>query len=76
LEPSSSSLGPGRLTGLADLVALGGLVLGLALYVMPFWVEGRLPWAFWLTLFSTVLHVFTSRARAGGPPHGHRTGGP
>ena len=33
-----------------DRVALGGLALGLALYVMPFWREGRLRPAFWITL--------------------------
>jgi len=33
------------------------------MYVMPFWREGRLRWAFWLTLVSTLLHVFTSHQR-------------
>jgi hypothetical protein len=46
---------------LLDRVALGGLALGLALYVMPFWREGRLRPAFWITLVSALLHVFTSR---------------
>lgn len=46
-----------------DRVALGGLALGLAGYVMPAWAEGRLKWAFWLTLSSTVLHMFTSHRR-------------
>jgi hypothetical protein len=83
LEPSSSSLGFGRrLLVLADFGALVGLVLGLGLYVMPFWVEGRLRWAFWLTLVSTVLHVFTSRGRSRGrssggvPPGGGRSDNP
>ena len=44
-----------------DRVALGGLALGLALYVMPFWREGRLRPAFWITLVSALLHVYTSR---------------
>ena len=30
---------------------------------MPLWREGRLRWAFWLTLFSTLLHVYTSHGR-------------
>jgi len=46
----------------AVLVALGA---GLALYVMPFWAEGRLRAAFWLTLIATVLHIYTSHKRAG-----------
>jgi hypothetical protein len=70
LAPSSSSSGASKrqrvgLIRLADHAALGGLALGLVLYVMPLWTEGRLRWAFWLTLTSTVLHVFTSHARAG-----------
>ena len=47
-----------------DRAALAGLALGLAIYVLPFWREGRLRWAFWLTLVSTVLHIFTSHRRA------------
>ena len=43
---------------------MGGLVLGLALYVMPLWREGRLRPAFWLTLVATLLHVYTSHKRA------------
>ena len=63
----------GRILRTADRVAVGGQVLGLALYVMPFWTEGRLRWALWLTLASTVLHVFTSHRRAGpGSPGGAR----
>ena len=50
-----------------DRAALGGLALGLALYVMPFWAEGRLRPAFWLTLVSTLLHVYTSHRRSGSP---------
>ena len=45
-------------------------MLGLVLYVMPFWPEGRLRWALWLTLVATVLHVFTSHRRAGSRPPG------
>ena len=44
-----------------DRAALVGLALGLALYVMPFWREGRLRPAFWITLVSALLHVYTSR---------------
>lgn len=50
-----------------DRAALGGLALGLALYVLPFWREGRLRPAFWLTLISTLLHVYTSHARFAAP---------
>lgn len=45
---------------------MAGLSLGLALYVMPFWRDGRLAAAFWLTLLATLLHVYTSHARASG----------
>jgi hypothetical protein len=48
-----------------DRVALSGLATGLALYVMPWWREGRLSAAFWLTLLTTVLHVYTSHGLAG-----------
>ena len=51
-----------------DRVALGGLALGLALYVMPFWREGRLRPALWLTLLSTLLHVYTSHKRFANTP--------
>ena len=47
-----------------DRAAVCGLALGLTMYVMPLWREGRLRWAFWLTLVSTVLHVYTSHAVA------------
>ena len=50
-----------------DRAALAGLALGLALYVMPLWREGRLRPAFWITLVSTLLHVHTSHKRAGNP---------
>jgi hypothetical protein len=50
-----------------DRVALGGLALGLALYVMPFWSEGRLRPALWITLLATLLHVYTSRRAARSP---------
>jgi hypothetical protein len=48
---------------LFDRLALGGLALGLALYVMPFWREGRLRPALWITLIAALLHVYTSRQR-------------
>ena len=47
-----------------DHVAIGGLGLGLALYVMPFWRAGRLRCAFCVTLVATVLHVYTSHRRS------------
>lgn len=47
-----------------DRAALGALALGLGLYVMPWWREGRLYVAFWLTLAATLLHVYTSHERA------------
>jgi hypothetical protein len=43
-----------------DRVALGGLGLGLSLYVLPFWPEGALKYGFWITLASTLLHIYTS----------------
>jgi hypothetical protein len=48
---------------LLDRVALGTLGAGLALYVIPWWREGRLALAFWLTLVATLLHVYTSHGR-------------
>lgn len=62
MEPSSSN---GWIVPL-DRAALGALALGLGLYVMPWWAEGRLRAAFWVTLAATVLHVYTSHKRAGG----------
>jgi hypothetical protein len=47
-----------------DRVALGALALGLALYVLPIWRQGRLRPAFWITLVATLLHVYTSHKRA------------
>jgi len=47
-----------------DRAAVGGLVLGLALYVLPLWREGRLGWAFFVTLISTLLHIYTSHQRS------------
>lgn len=49
---------------LLDRAVLGALVAGLALYVMPWWREGRLAAAFWLTLLAALLHVYTSHRRA------------
>jgi hypothetical protein len=46
-----------------DKLALAGLAVGLAIYVMPWWQEGRLRLAFWITLAATVLHVFTSHRK-------------
>jgi hypothetical protein len=63
LGPSNSNPA-GRFIVALDRVAIGGLVSGLALYVMPLWREGRLRWALWLTLVSTVLHVYTSHKRS------------
>jgi hypothetical protein len=47
-----------------DRLALAGIALGLSLYVAPFWSDGRLKLAFWITFAATVLHVFTSHARS------------
>jgi hypothetical protein len=47
-----------------DRAALIGITLGLATYVVPFWGDGRLRLAFWLTLVATVLHIYTSHAQA------------
>jgi hypothetical protein len=63
LGPSNSSARRRFLIRL-DRAAVGGLALGLTMYVMPLWRQGRLRWAFWLTLVSTVLHVYTSHAVA------------
>jgi hypothetical protein len=52
-----------------DRAALAALALGLVLYVMPWWREGRLAVAFWLTFVATLLHVYTSHQRTeGGSP--------
>ena len=48
---------------LLDRAALGGLAMGLALYVLPIWREGRLRVAFWVTLAFTLLHIYTSHRR-------------
>jgi hypothetical protein len=47
-----------------DRCALFGLAAGLAAYVLPFWPEGRLRVAFWLTLASTLLHIYTSHQQS------------
>jgi hypothetical protein len=47
-----------------DRLAVGGLGLGLGLYVLPLWREGRLRWAFLVTLISTLLHIYTSHKRS------------
>jgi hypothetical protein len=49
---------------LIDRVALGALGAGLALYVIPWWNEGRLQLAFWVTFVATLFHVYTSHRRA------------
>jgi len=49
---------------LFDRLALAGITLGLASYVAPFWNDGRLRLAFWLTFAATLLHIFTSHAQA------------
>ena len=43
---------------------MAGIALGLAMYVMPLWRQGRLRWAFWVTLVATLLHVYTSHRRS------------
>jgi hypothetical protein len=63
LAPSSSSgSGKQRWVFQLDKLALVSMTLGLLLYVMPFWAEGRLLFAFWLTFAATVLHIYTSHA--------------
>ena len=47
-----------------DRVALGGLALGLCLYILPLWREGRLRYALSVTLISTLLHIYTSHQRS------------
>ena len=47
-----------------DRAVLCALGVGLGLYVLPFWREGRLRPALWLTLVATLLHVYTSHKRA------------
>jgi hypothetical protein len=49
---------------LLDRLALVGITLGLASYVAPFWNDGRLGVAFWLTFAATLLHIFTSHVQA------------
>ena len=63
MAPSSSNTGS-RFIVLLDRAVLGGLAVGLALYVLPFWREGRLRAAFWVTLVSTLLHIYTSHKRS------------
>jgi uncharacterized membrane protein YccC len=53
-----------RFIVLLDRAVLCGLALGLALYVLPIWREGRLRSAFWVTLVSTLLHIYTSHKRS------------
>jgi hypothetical protein len=65
LEPSNSSRSI-NVIALLDKAVLFGIASGLLLYVMPFWREGRLRFAFWLTLTSTLLHVYTAHKRSGG----------
>ena len=63
MAPSNSNRADRLLVAL-DRAAIAVLVLGLALYVTPFWREGRLRCALWLTLASTVLHLYTSHKRS------------
>jgi hypothetical protein len=63
LGRSNSKPAP-RFLVLLDRAVLCGLAAGLALYVMPFWREGRLRWAFWVTLIATLLHIYTSHKRS------------
>jgi hypothetical protein len=67
LEPSSSSRrkrSGARFIVLLDRAALGGLALGFALYILPFWRAGRLRYALFVTLLSTLLHIYTSHRRS------------
>ncbi len=62
MEQSNNRRGGQRIVAL-DRAAISGLAVGLAMYVLPFWREGRLRLAFWLTLISTLVHVYTSHRR-------------
>ena len=73
MAPSNNSLGNRRIVWL-DRAAIAGLAFGLALYVMPLWREGRLRWALLVTLFSTLLHVYTSHERGDAEPAETRDG--
>jgi len=60
-------------SSLLDRAALAGIAVGLAIYVAPFWSDGRLRLAFWLTFAATVLHIFTSHAGVGAGGEGGRS---
>jgi hypothetical protein len=59
-----------------DRAVLAALGVGLALYVLPFWREGRLRPALWLTLVATLLHVYTSHKRASSTALADRSSAP
>jgi hypothetical protein len=46
-----------------DRAALAGLVLGFVLYMLP--AGGALKIGFWVTLFFTIAHIFTSHMNKG-----------
>lgn len=46
-----------------DTAALTGVGAGLCLYVLPLPFAGALRLGFWLTLLSTLLHIYTSSTR-------------
>lgn len=46
-----------------DTAALAGVGAGLCLYVLPLPFPGALRMGFWLTLASTLLHIYTSSSR-------------
>ena len=50
-----------------DRAALGGIGLGLSLYVLPLPGAWSLRAGFWLTLVGTLFHVYTSSTRPPAP---------
>lgn len=48
-----------------DRFALGGIALGIALYVLPLTEGGTLKAGFWITFAFTILHIYTSHAVGG-----------
>jgi hypothetical protein len=69
LEPSSSKApaAPHDPWRLWDHIAIAGLGVGLALYVLPLGA-GTLRVGFFLTLAFTILHIVTSHCRKPGGP--------
>jgi len=56
--PSASSASQ-KIWWWADVAALVGLAVAMALIVQPWW-EGGLRWGFWAMLVATAAHIVTS----------------